>query len=44
MFTLRVFTRKPTGKNYPAALGNSVHFAVCSDGSDAFNYSFWLPY
>lgn len=32
MFTLRVFTRKPTGKNYPAALGNSVHFAVCSDG------------
>ena len=30
MFTLRVFTRKPTGKNYPAALGNSVHFAVCS--------------
>lgn len=34
MFTLRVFTRKPTGKNYPAALGNSVHFAVCSDGEE----------
>lgn len=34
MFTLRVFTRKPTVKNYPAALGNSVHFAVCSDGKE----------
>lgn len=32
MFTFRVFTRKPTGKHYPAAFGNSVHFAVCSDG------------
>ena len=34
MISLKVFTRKPTGKNYPAALANSVHFAVWKDGKE----------